>query len=388
MRAQLIAKWASQHWGWILKLVKTSAHIFFLENLKVFLTILVILHHAAITYGADGGWFYQEVKQTVLPDSVILTMFAAFNQCFFMGLFFFISGCFVAASLQKKTPQQFISDKLIRLGIPVLLFIFLVYPFTIWVGYYPFTLASFIHDLPKLLLDIKLEHTGPAWFIAVLLIFNLIALLFKSPLIKLAQAPKSITTIHCVMVAFSIGLISFLTRLFFPDGYVVLNVQLSYLPQYIFYFFAGLILSKAGVAKLADNQKIIPWLIPALVLFAGLTAAVTILLDTKPFRGGINPYTIYYSFTQGYLSVALSIVCLVFFDRVANQSAWLSGYPARAAYGTFFIHALVLVALAIVVKPLVMAPVLKFLLLGLVGVPVSFVCGYVLTRLPLGKRIF
>ncbi len=371
-----------------MKLVQTSTRIFYLENLKVFLTILVILHHAAITYGADGGWFYQEVKDTVLPDSVILTMFAATNQSFFMGLFFFISGCFLAASLQKKAPRQFISDKLLRLGIPVILFIFLVYPFIIWVGYYPFTFASFGHEFPKLLADIKLEHTGPAWFIAVLLIFNLIALLFKLPLIKLSQTPKTITSIHCLIIAFAIGLVSFLTRLVFPDGYVVLNVQLSYLPQYIFYFFAGVILNKAGVTKLADNQKIKPWLIPSCVLLGVLTVAISILLETEPFRGGTNPYAIFYSFAQGFLSVGLSIVCLVLFYRVANQSAWWGGYPTRAAYGAFFIHALILVALTIVFKPLVMAPMLKFLLLGLVGVPLSFVCGYLLTRLPLLRKVF
>jgi hypothetical protein len=371
-----------------LKLVQTSAHVFFLENLKVFLTILVVLHHAAITYGADGGWFYQEVKHTVLPDSVILTMFAATNQSFFMGLFFFISGCFVATSLAKKTARQFLMDKLIRLGIPVLLFVVLIYPLTIWVGYYPFTFASFTTDFPRLLTDIKLEHTGPAWFVAVLLIFNLIALVFKSPLIKLSQTKKTITGLQCLIIAFAIGAISFATRLVFPDGFVVLNVQLSYMPQYVFYFFAGVVLSKTGVTKLAESQKIMPWLIPSLVLLGILTAAVSILLATEPFRGGTNPYSIFYSFTQGFQSVGFSLVCLILFYRRSNQSPWWGGYPARAAYGAFFIHALVLVALTIALKPLVMAPILKFLLLGLLGVPASFVCGYWLTRLPLLRRVF
>jgi glucan biosynthesis protein C len=119
-----------------------------------------------------------------------------------------------------------------------------------------------------------------------------------------------------------------------------------------------------------------------------LTAAVSILLATEPFRGGTNPYAIYYSFAQGFQSVAFSIVSLVFFYRVANQSPWWAGYPARAAYGTFFIHALVLVAIAIAIKPLVMAPMLKFLVLSVLAVPASFVFGYWLARLPLLRRVF
>lgn len=30
-----------------------------LDRLKVMLTVLVVFHHAAITYGATGDWFYQ-----------------------------------------------------------------------------------------------------------------------------------------------------------------------------------------------------------------------------------------------------------------------------------------------------------------------------------------
>ena len=360
----------------------------FLDNLKILLTILVILHHAAITYGASGGWFYQEVKQTVLPDSVVLTMFAASNQAFFMGLFFFISGCFVASSLMRKSARQFLMDRTIRLGVPVLLFVLLVYPLTIWVGYYPFTLASFATDFPTLLMDISAAHTGPTWFIEVLLIFSLLALLFKSTLVRLAQQTRIITGMQCLAVGVAIGVVSFLTRLVFPDGYAVMNIQLSYLPQYIFFFFAGVVLGRDGIVRIATSQKILPWLVPSLLLLAGLAIALTILLDTAPFAGGLNPYSVFYSLSQGFQSVAFSIVYLVLFHRIANQSAWLSGKLGLAAYGAFFIHALVLVAITLLIKPIVMTPMLKFLLLGVLGVPVSFACGYLLTRLPGARRVF
>jgi hypothetical protein len=37
---------------------KPPARLFYLDNLKVFLTILVVLHHVACAYGGDGdgGW--------------------------------------------------------------------------------------------------------------------------------------------------------------------------------------------------------------------------------------------------------------------------------------------------------------------------------------------
>ena len=32
-----------------------------LDALRAALTVLVLLHHTAITYGAIGGWFYREL---------------------------------------------------------------------------------------------------------------------------------------------------------------------------------------------------------------------------------------------------------------------------------------------------------------------------------------
>lgn len=367
---------------------QSPAKLVFLDNLKVFLTLLVILHHAAITYGASGGWFYQEVKHTVLPDALVLTAFVATNQCYFMGLFFFISGCFVAASFARKSPWQFALDKVVRLGVPAALFVFLVYPLTIWLGYYPFSWASFSADMPRLLADLSPGHTGPCWFVAILLLFNLLALALRKLLLGWAARMPTLRASDYLLVGLVVGMVSFVTRLVFPDGYSVFNVQLSYMPQYLFYFVIGVVMGAGRVVQLAASQKIAPWLVPSILLMTGLMTALAILLDTTPFVGGINPYSIYYSMSQGFMSVALSIVALVACYRFANESAWLLGFPARAAYGAFFIHAPVLVGLTLLLQPLSLMPMFKFVLLGLLGVPLSFALGYLLARLPLLKRVF
>ena len=33
--------------------------IYYLDNLKVLLTALVVMHHSFVTYGAPGGWYYK-----------------------------------------------------------------------------------------------------------------------------------------------------------------------------------------------------------------------------------------------------------------------------------------------------------------------------------------
>ncbi|MCU0922351.1 MAG: hypothetical protein MUF08_10015, partial [Burkholderiaceae bacterium] len=55
----------------------TAQRTFFIDRLRVLLTVLVILHHTAITYGGSGGWFYREVRDGGTPTSLLLTVFCA-----------------------------------------------------------------------------------------------------------------------------------------------------------------------------------------------------------------------------------------------------------------------------------------------------------------------
>jgi len=42
-----------------------SSRLFFIDNLRVFLIILVIMFHLAITYGAAGSWYYQDTTKAL-----------------------------------------------------------------------------------------------------------------------------------------------------------------------------------------------------------------------------------------------------------------------------------------------------------------------------------
>ena len=65
-----------------------NAREYYLDNLKVFLTVLVIFHHAGQAYGNGGGWAYQPSN----PDEFLpwIWHFFAVNAGFFMGLFFLL----------------------------------------------------------------------------------------------------------------------------------------------------------------------------------------------------------------------------------------------------------------------------------------------------------
>lgn len=70
---------------------------YYIDNLRILLTALVVMHHWAITYGAPGLWYYNEGNTSEIA-SIFLALFVATNQAFFMGMFFMISSYFLDKS--------------------------------------------------------------------------------------------------------------------------------------------------------------------------------------------------------------------------------------------------------------------------------------------------
>ncbi|CAM5456640.1 acyltransferase family protein [Streptomyces canarius] len=74
------------------------------------MTVLVVIHHAVIPYTYYGK---ADPSTWIGFDGVILA-----TDSFFMALFFFLSGLFVWPSLQRRTPAEFLRERLLRLGLP------------------------------------------------------------------------------------------------------------------------------------------------------------------------------------------------------------------------------------------------------------------------------
>src|SRR5215218_2871833 len=87
----------------------------FLDQIRLVLTGLVILHHSAIMFGAPGGW-YLKMPTGQLAERVAFTLFVSDDQAFFMGFFFLMAGYFSVASYDRKGALPFLRDRLVRLG--------------------------------------------------------------------------------------------------------------------------------------------------------------------------------------------------------------------------------------------------------------------------------
>src|ERR1700719_4116846 len=104
--------------------------LFFVYNLRWTMIILVISMHAADTYSPLGNWYFVDRTQLRIPELLTFVAWQMYLQSFFMGLLFFIAGIFVPASFDKKGPLRFLRDRAVRLGLPVLFYMFVLGPIT------------------------------------------------------------------------------------------------------------------------------------------------------------------------------------------------------------------------------------------------------------------
>ena len=111
---------------------RARVRLYFVDNLRILLITLVVLHHLAITYGHTGGWYYYEGQPDELT-TILIAIFTTINQAFFMGFFFMISAYFTPGSYDRKGTGSFLKDRLLRLGIPLLFYIVIIEPLLVYV---------------------------------------------------------------------------------------------------------------------------------------------------------------------------------------------------------------------------------------------------------------
>lgn len=104
----------------------------YIDNLRLLMIIFVVIMHSAVTYSGIGSWYYKEGGKLDLFSTVIFGFYQSFTQGYFMGFLFLIAGYFVPSSYDKKGFSKFIKERLVRLGIPTLIYMLIIHPFIIY----------------------------------------------------------------------------------------------------------------------------------------------------------------------------------------------------------------------------------------------------------------
>lgn len=146
-----------------------------LDYLRAAITVLVVLLHAILAYPTWGRFNptdYVHTAPVIDPiTSRAFDLFPALLNNFFMALMFFISGLFVWKSLAKKGAASFLKDRWRRLGISFVVSLAVIMP----LAYYPAFLLTGAEENVLSYWFGWSWNSGPAWFLSMLLGFNLLA---------------------------------------------------------------------------------------------------------------------------------------------------------------------------------------------------------------------
>lgn len=369
------------------------------DALKAWTTVLVVFHHTAITYGAIGGWFYREVATDRSPASLLLVFFCTINQAWFMGLFFLLAGRFTPAALQRKGAGPFVRDRLLRLGLPWLVFGYALGPVTL-------ALArtargdDFSAGLLRLWGSASFVN-GPTWFASALLAFSLIvACAPRGWSARPAQQRAVPRNGALLLAALGSAGMAFGVRLVWPVGTDVAGWQLGYFPMYVLLFWVGCQAGRHGWLEALPAAQVrrwrrVAWLaLPMLLPLAFLASRFPVLQG--PATGGWNVPSLMYAVWEPLVAwgVLLALVQWAAKPRKLGPGPGPASGPgrfqqalARRAYAIFVIHPPVLVAVAVAWRAVAAPVLLKFAVTGSVACVLCFALAGALLRVPALRRV-
>ena len=153
----------------------SSLRLPWVDHLRTFVILLVVNMHACVTYSHVGDWYAMSAQEPSLVEKLPFIVWQGHLQSCFMGLLFFVSGYFAEGSLSRRGPRAFVRERLVRLGLPALLYMLVIHPF-ILLGLNPWNAKfgpPFAYYLNYLRSGRFLGSSGPLWFAVALLIFCL-----------------------------------------------------------------------------------------------------------------------------------------------------------------------------------------------------------------------
>lgn len=368
-----------------------TIRLYYLDNLKTFLTILVIVAHCAITYGKIGSWYYEERTDSAITN-LTLIIFVAIIQCFTMGLFFFISGYFAQMTIDKLGKLKFINSRLIKVGIPLLAFTFILNQFLVYIYDLKF------HDVNPnyfsfLILSIKNLYVSPGitWFLEALLLFNMLHCLLNFKIFTKFNS-MALSTKNIIFYVLIISFATFLMRIKYNLNTTFLALPVTYLLKYITLYFFGAMAFKNQWFEYLTTKKVyrlnikilasLLFIVP-FVFFLGGAAKGNI----DSFMFGATWQACFYAFWETYIGIVLSIVLINYFKHKVEFTNSIMSAMSRSAYAVYIFHVFVLMLISFLFINFKIYPLLKFLLVSSLSVPFSFLTCSFIVKLPIVKKI-
>jgi hypothetical protein len=372
------------------------------DRARSFVIVLVLIHHSVIPYTYYG----HTDRQSFLGFDAVVT----FNDSFMMVAMFLLSGLFTWPSLQRKGIAAFLRGRWLRLGLPFAIGAVILMP----IAYYAVELrnsgTSFGAYLVKTV-TVGPWESGPIWFLAVLLVFDILAVVVYrvAPGIVEAIGRLSMASLHRPAYAFWALLAASVVvyvplDLYFGIGRWFtlgpLAIQADRILLYALYFFVGVgigsvpshlgLLSRDG--ELARRWPV--WLLATLVTFAGLIGLIYYKREFLPDPNNPPPWwDTAHAFFFACFSASQTLNLLALFLRFESHGRSILDPLRESSFGIFLIHYLPLLWLQYALYGITLAPtvqetaILKALIVFVLTLAISWTATSALRKIPGVARV-
>ena len=372
-----------------------NERIYYLDNIKVCLIILVIAHHVGQAYGPTGGfWHFQSSLGESIPT---LGRFFAVNAGFFMGFLFLISGYFMPMAFDRDNGKGFLKRRLLRFGIP-LLFVFLVmeplqiyFYYTFYSGNTPLPFFQYYTNIwfgiggtPTGFIDsidrFPYLNFGHAWFIQHLLIYVVVywflRKVLKTPTLK--QESKAFSVLHLTVIFFVIAVSSLLVRIWYPIDYWVgllgfFQVELAHWPQYFVMFAVGITAYRKNWLSALDAKTGYAF------LAFGILMVAYIYVGTPGITH--ESWDVFWAIYESLLAVVLIFGLLTLFREKGNRTTPFLKTLSCSSYAAYIIHMPIVLAIQFAFDTVVIGGAVgKFVTVSIISVLLTFALCALLVR--------
>ncbi len=356
-----------------------KTRIYFLDNFRTFLILLVVILHSGLVYEPvlENSWIVVDpVKNNNIGlIRLYLDLFAMFS-------IFFVSGYFVPASVKKQSAVSFLKSKFKRIMLPWVIGVLTLIPAYKFIFLYSRGLPqeafyTYFHWFQRGGSDLSFFANNPVqnwlWFLPVLFVFQVVYLgLYRAGWLKINISLRTAVilvfgfgTIYGVTVS-SLGLSGWYHSIFF-------HFQNERLLVYLLAFLLGSLCYKLQVFQgKGINKK--TYIVSNVVIGFSLTVFTGIALNT--FFNLIDPQRNFYFISAlgdriiYYASATLSMLTLLHvflysFQKYLNRSGNLINELTRNSYSVYIIHMIVLGVIAITLQDIPVPAFLKFIVLSI-----------------------
>jgi glucan biosynthesis protein C len=368
-----------------------------------------------VTY-VEGGWWYYKEANPVDPISnivfILIFSIGGIFQTSLLGLFFLLGGYFTPKSYDRKGSGGFWKERLMRLGIPLLLYIALINPLMIYtlsrLGIPPWSAnpllqGTFLDYYINIFLSWDeiidfLTFAGPMWFLLVLLIFTAGYTLWRQ-IVKLEsikrKIPKELSIpryFYLLLLAIGLGCLTFLVRIIFPIDVRPLGIPWGQLIQYLMMFSLGVICIRYLWFEKMSAKHVKNWLITILIsivlIYLDFFLALGLDADLNVFSGGANVHAFLFALVDNIICMGVIFVLIKVFYAKFNKQGHILRNLSTSAYHMYLVHPPVLVTISLVFASLVLYPIIKIGLVFLLAVLLCYlVSHFILERLHVTKHV-